>query len=120
MLATILILIVMPAYYLSLPVLFLKFWFFEAPLKMAKYFLSVNHALLQFLSLPLLTRTFFKPLKNEYRKGLVVFSLVFGMIVKSAFISVGLLILGFFVFVEVFLIILFVLWPFLSFYILFI
>ena len=110
----------MPAYFLSLPVLFFKFWFLEAPIKLTKYFLSVNNALLQFLSLPLLAKTFFRPLKNEYRKGLVLFSLVFGMLVKSAFIFIGLLILLLFVFVEVFLIILFVLWPFLSFYILFI
>lgn len=110
----------MPAYYLSLPVLFIKFWFFEAPLKLTKYFLSLNHALVQFLSIPLLASTFFRPIKNEYRKGLVLFSVVFGMIVKSAFIFAGLFILGLAVFIEIILVVLFVLWPFLSFYILFI
>jgi hypothetical protein len=42
------------------------------------------------LSLPLLVRTFFKPLKNEYRDGLVLFSVIFGMVIKSILISVSL------------------------------
>jgi len=41
------------------------------------------------LSLPLLVRTFFKPLKNEYRDGLVLFSVIFGMVIKSMLISVS-------------------------------
>ncbi|MEK9176340.1 MAG: hypothetical protein AAB520_02785, partial [Patescibacteria group bacterium] len=67
------------SFYLSLPFLFLKFWFLEAPLKLTKYFFSLNHAALQILSLPLMIRTFFKPLKNEYRKGLVAFSIGMGI-----------------------------------------
>ena len=109
----------MPAFYLSLPVLFLKFWFVQAPLRLAKYSLSVNHAFLQFLSLPLMLRTFFKPLKNEYRKGFVLFSIIFGILVKTAFIFIDLILLGFIVFIELAVIVLFVLWPFLTFYILF-
>ena len=105
-------------FYLSIPVLFLRFWFIDAPITLIKYFFSVNHAALQILSIPVLIRTFFKPLKNEYRKGLVVFSLVFGMIVKSALIFIDLIIFGFIIFVEVIAIISFILWPFLSFYIL--
>ena len=107
-------------YYLSLPLLFVKFWFIEAPLRLIKYFFTVNHAVLQILSLPLLLRTFFKPLKNEYRKGLVLFSVVFGMILKSALIFVDLIVLGFVIFAEIVLLVLFVAWPFLTFYILFI
>lgn len=105
-------------FYLSIPVLFLKFWFIDAPLRLIKYFFSVNHAALQILSITVLIRTFFKPLKNEYRKGLVVFSLVFGMIVKSALIFVDLIVLGFIIFIEVAAVILFILWPFLTIYIL--
>jgi hypothetical protein len=80
--------------------------------------MTVNHAALQILSLFLLFRTFFKPLKNEYRKGLVVFSIVFGMIMKSALIFVDLLFFGLLLTIEIFILGLFVLWPFLTFYIL--
>ncbi|MBI2034903.1 MAG: hypothetical protein HYT11_04190 [Candidatus Levybacteria bacterium] len=44
-------------------------------------------------------RTFFKPIKNEYREGLVAFSIGMGMAVKSTiifvniFLFIGLLIL---------------------------
>jgi hypothetical protein len=82
--------------------------------------MSVNHVLLQILSLQLLIRTFFKPLKNEYRKGLVGFSIVFGIILKSALIFADLIIFGLTILIEVVLLGLFILWPFLSFYILFI
>ena len=98
----------------------MKFWFIDAPIRLIKYFLTVNHAALQILSAPLLVRTFFKPLKNEYRKGLVLFSFVFGMILKSFLLFIDLIVLGFLIFIEVLIIILFVTWPFLSFYILFI
>jgi hypothetical protein len=107
-------------FYLSIPLLFLKFWFIDAPLRFIKYFLTVNHATLQILSMPLLLKTFFKPLKNEYRKGLVLFSLVFGMILKSALLFADFIVFGFLLFFEICLIALFVLWPFLTFYILFI
>jgi len=73
---------------LKLPVIFLKFWFWEAPLRMIQFFFSVNHAALQILSLPLMLRTFFKPLKNEYRKGLVGFSIGMGIVIKSILIFV--------------------------------
>lgn len=106
--------------YLSIPILFLKFWFIDAPIRLTKYFLTVNQAILQFLSLSILISTFFKPLKNEYRKGLVLFSLVFGILVKTAFIFVDLVILGFVIFLEVILLLLFIAWPFLAIYILFI
>lgn len=103
---------------MSLPVLFLKFWFIDGPIRLIGYFLSVNHVALQVLSLPLLIRTFFKPLKNEYRKGLVGFSIVFGIILKSALIISDLVLLGVIIFVEIGLLAAFVLWPFFTFYIL--
>ena len=105
-------------FYLYLPILFLKFWFLDAPVRLIKYFASVNHAVLQILSLAVLLKTFFKPLKNEYRKGLVLFSVVFGMIVKTSLIFVDLIMFGFIIFVEVLVLVLFITWPFLTFYIL--
>jgi hypothetical protein len=107
-------------YYLSIPLLFFKFWFIDAPIRIIEYFLTVNHAVLQILSLALLLRTFFKPLKNEYRKGLVVFSVVFGMILKSALIFADIVMISFVLFIEVIALGLFILWPFLSIFVLFI
>ena len=107
-------------YYLSIPLLFLRFWFYDAPIALIKYLMSVNSALVQLMSLSMLFHTFFRPLKNEYRKGLVAFSIVFGIILKSALIFVDLIMLLFVVFVEILLIILFEAWPFITFYILFI
>jgi len=109
----------MPGFYLSLPVLFLKFWFIDGPIRLIQYFLSVNHVALQVLSLPLLIRTFFKPLKNEYRKGLVGFSIVFGIILKTALIISDLVLLGVIILIEIGAIAIFVFWPFLTFYLLF-
>ena len=114
------ILRIMPGFYTSLPILFIKFWYLEAPIRLLKFFLDFNHTVLQFLSLPLLIRTFFKPLKNEYRKGLVGFSIGFGILVKSTFIFIDLILIGFLVALEVLIFTLFVLWPFLTITILFI
>src|SRR5258706_1075299 len=76
--------------YLSLPLIFLKFWYLEAPLGMIGYFGSLNHAFFELFSLPLFLRTYFKPLKNEYRQGLVGFSRAIGIVIKSFFIVVDL------------------------------
>lgn len=78
--------------YLLLPFLFLKFWFVDAPIGLVAYFFSFNRAFLQFLSLPLLIRTFFRPLKNEYRPGLVGFSIGMGVVVKTVLIVFDLLV----------------------------
>ncbi len=77
--------------YLLLPFIFLKFWYFDSPRGMIGFFLSLNHAFFELFSLPLFLRTFFKPLKNEYRQGLVGFSRGMGMVVKTGFIIVDLL-----------------------------
>lgn len=66
--------------------MFVRFWFLESPVSLFKFFMSLNSAFLQLFSLPLLLRTYFKPLKNEYRKGLVGFSIAMGIIIKSFFI----------------------------------
>jgi hypothetical protein len=76
--------------YISLPLAFLKFWFLAAPLALIAYFASLNKAFLHLISLPLFLRTFFKPLKNEYRPGLVGFSIGMGIAVKSVLIVIDL------------------------------
>ena len=62
-----------------LPVQFLKFWFIDAPRNLIAFFNSLNNAFLQLCSLPLLLKTYFKPWKNEYREGLVGFSIGMGI-----------------------------------------
>ena len=106
--------------YLSLPLLFLKFWYIDAPLRLVKYFFSVNHAVLQILSLPIMVRTFFKPLKNEYRKGLVVFSIGMGIFVKTILIFVDVVAFLFVIFLEITFLTFFIWWPLLTFLTLFI
>ena len=107
-------------FYLSLPFLFLKFWFIHAPERLVKYFFSLNHAALQVLSLPLMLRTFFHPLKNEYRKGLVGFSIGMGIVVKTFLIFADSLIMLALIGFEMAFVIAFVLWPFATIYLLFI
>lgn len=77
--------------FLLLPLIFLKFWFVEAPLSILGFFASLNNAFLELFSLPLFVKTFFKPLKNEYRQGLVGFSRGMGMVIKSFLIVFDLL-----------------------------
>src|SRR5579864_5977669 len=79
--------------YLTLPVVLFKFWFLESPVALFKFFVSFNNAFFQLFSLPLLLSTYFKPLKNEYRQGLVGFSRAMGMFVKTFFIAADLAIL---------------------------
>lgn len=107
-------------FYLSIPFLFFKFWYLEAPLKIINYFTSLNHSALEFLSIQLLVKTFFKPLKNEYRKGLVGFSIGMGIIIKSFLIIAGLIILGLLIMIELISLIAFLFWPIFTFIILFI
>lgn len=75
-----------------LPFTFLKFWYIEAPLGILGFLTSLNTYLMELFALPLCLRTFFKPLKNEYRQGLVGFSVGMGIFVKTILISIDLLI----------------------------
>ena len=97
---------------IRLPFLILKFWYLEAPKQLFSFFISLNKTFLGVFSLPLMIKTFFKPWKNEYREGLVGFSIVMGMVIKSLFILADfVLLLGLIIFETVFLIG-FLIWPF--------
>jgi hypothetical protein len=78
--------------FIRLPLVFLKFWYFDAFFEIIRYFSSINSAFFQLFSLPLFLKTYFKPLKNEYREGLVGFSIGMGMFVKSFLIIANLVI----------------------------
>lgn len=60
---------------------------------LVKFFFSLNRAFLELFSLPLLIKTFFKPWKNEYRQGLVGFSIGMGMFIKTLVIIVDVIFL---------------------------
>lgn len=103
-----------------LPVIFLKFWYIEAPLGMLGFFTSLNTAFFELFSLPLMLRTFFKPLKNEYRQGLVWFSRWMGMLTKSFLILFDLAIFIVMMAIEAVILIGFILLPFAGLLVLFI
>ena len=75
----------------TLPFVFLRFWYIESPREIIAYFWSLNISYFLLFSVPLLLRTFFQPIKNEYREGLVGFSRAMGMAVKSAIILASLI-----------------------------
>lgn len=56
----------------KLPYLYLTFWFVEAPIHLAEDLYKLLLALEHFLSLTLMFKTFFRPWKNERRKGYVI------------------------------------------------
>ncbi|MFH1832717.1 MAG: hypothetical protein ABH816_00930 [Candidatus Levyibacteriota bacterium] len=97
--------------YFNLPLVFLRFWFLEAPASIMSFFGSLNHAFLEMFSLSLLVKTFFKPWKNEYRKGLVGFSIGMGMFVKSIVIIADIVLLLLLLSAEIIFILAFILWP---------
>lgn len=57
--------------------LVLQFWYVDAPKRLFGMLREIFDFALQLFSLPLLIHTFFRPIKNEYRKDLVIFSVIF-------------------------------------------
>lgn len=82
------------------PLDLISFWYREVCIGTIETFVKFNSYLLNLFSVPLLLKTFFKPLKNEYRKGLVLFSIVFGIFLKSILVGISLSILLVFLSVE--------------------
>ena len=76
-----------------LPFIFLKFWYIDAPREMLGFFTSLNNYFMQLFALSQCLRTFFQPLKNEYRQGLVGFARGMGIFIKSCFIAADIFIL---------------------------
>jgi ATP-dependent Clp protease ATP-binding subunit ClpC len=96
---------------MTLPLQFLKFWFVDSPKNLVIFFSSLNSAFLQLTSLFLLLKTYFKPWKNEYREGLVGFSIGMGMFVKTFFIIATVLMLLILLLFEIIFFFGFIFWP---------
>ena len=105
--------------YASLPIVFLKFWLFDSPLALFRFFWSLNGSFMQLFSLPLMLRTFFKPLKNEYRQGLVGFSRAMGIVIKTILITADLFILFLLLLFEVTVFVSYCLLPYATIFLLF-
>ena len=58
------------------------------------FFAQLNRYAASLLSIPLILKTFFKPLKNEYREGLVLFSVLAGIFINSESSRADLLLVG--------------------------
>lgn len=103
---------------MQLPEEFLKFWFINSPRNLVAFFNSLNSAFLQLTSVGLLVKTYFKPWKNEYREGLVGFSIGMGIFIKTFAILADIVIYLALNILEILLIVFFLLWPVLTFFLL--
>lgn len=104
----------------TLLIYIVKFWYFEAPRSLISYFISINKSFLNAFSLPLMLKTFFKPWKNEYREGLIRFSIFMGIVIKTLFISVDLFLFSLLIFFEIIVFVFFLSFPIVMFYLPFI
>lgn len=99
---------------------FIKFWFIDAPIEMLAVFRSFNGYFIDLFAYKLSLMTFFKPLKNEYRAGLVGFSRTIGMLTKLSIITVDTIIFSIIISIEAVLFFGFILFPVFTVLILFI
>ena len=76
------------SYIVTLPVTFLIWWFIESPKIIYKILYFIFASVVHQLGYKSLFKTFFKPWKNEYREGLVGFSVVMGIAIKTLLIFV--------------------------------
>lgn len=101
---------------MGLSVQFFKFWFVDSPKNLIGFFVSLNSAFLQLSSLGLLIKTYFKPWKNEYREGLVGFSIGMGIFIKTFAIIADIIILLGLILFELVFFLGFVAWPIVTFF----
>lgn len=92
--------------FLYYPFYLVRFWYFDILWGLVNFSASFNRYLISLLSLDLLIKTFFKPLKNEYRQGLVMFSILFGIFIKTFLIIFLLLIMLLIMLIELMVIVL--------------
>lgn len=93
------------------PLLVLKFWYIDAFVMLLGVARQIFDFTLSLFSLPLLMRTFFRPIKNEYHKNLIVFSIIFGIAIKTLLIAVSLVFVCAVLVIEILLLFAFLLFP---------
>ena len=106
--------------YILLPFLFLKFWFWDAPAEIIGFFRSLNGAFNEAFSFTLFLKTFFNPIKNEYREGLIGFSRAVGIVIKSTFLIVDTIVFTILLTIEATVLIAFICFPLITIALLFI
>lgn len=99
------------AYLLTLPVQFIRWWFFEATFSLLKIMLFLLSGVFHLLGIASIFKTFFKPWKNEYREGLVRFAIFMGMFLKIMILIIGVLFLFGFIILEFLFLFAWVLFP---------
>lgn len=72
------------------PFLVISFWYYDGFKSVCHFIMEINRYCLELLSLPLLFKTFFHPIKNEYRGDLVGFSIAMGVVIKTILICFSL------------------------------
>ncbi len=102
------------------PLFVLRFWYLEAPAGILRFYRYLNLYVASALSIRLLLKTFFRPLKNEYRMGLVWFSVMMGVGFKSVLIVTSVIMLIIILAFEIIFLFAFLLFPFIPFYLLFV
>lgn len=76
-------------YLLLYPLLVVEFYYVDGTRFLVHSTKNLTIYTIKLLSIPLLAKTFFKPLKNEYHQGLIRFSIIAGIIVKTILITVS-------------------------------
>lgn len=97
------------------PIAVILFWYKDGLIAILYFFESLNDYVVRLFSLPGLFGTYFSPLKNEYRKNLILFSVLFGIVIKTFLIIASLSILAVLLLIECVLFVLYVAFPVLPF-----
>lgn len=71
------------------PYFLVAFWYHDFILGSIRLSFEIFSYVANLLSIPLLLKTLFKPLKNEYREGLVIFSIAMGVVIKLLILLVA-------------------------------
>lgn len=101
------------------PVYIVVFYFYDLPRLLLHKFGQINEHLYNLFSIKLLLTSFFQPLKNEYHEGLVLFSRVAGVVVKTFCLGIGFSVLLSAIILELTTAIIVITFPFWFFYLLF-
>ena len=93
------------------PFAVLFFWYKEGLFSVFAFLGSLNDYILRLFSLPGLFSTYFRPLKNEYRKNLILFSIIFGVFIKTFLIIASLSIFSIVLIIELLILLMYLLFP---------